>query len=197
MIEIDEEMEGWGTETAEGPKIWGGGNSNILCLSAFILFSIPAKSGWGAWPPGPPASGAPGKREQDIQWVGGEHLLGYSFMYVFVLVCTYGSVRSEAQENIWKKGSEKDTKHLCSSLYVLYPTFRTLQDCSSILQSMYVLQPAPLYCSPLAATTGWPTKLRQCICFENESHQRIIRNVKLIRWLLEVIKKPSVFRESS
>ena len=47
MIEIDEEMEEWGTERAEGPKIWGG-NSNILCLSAFVLFSIPAKSGWGA-----------------------------------------------------------------------------------------------------------------------------------------------------
>ena len=44
MIEIDEEMEEWGTETAEGPKIWGG-NSNIFYLSTFVLFSIPAKSG--------------------------------------------------------------------------------------------------------------------------------------------------------
>ena len=53
MIEIDEEMEEWGTETAEGPKIWGG-NSNILYLSAFVLFSIPAKSGWGGMTPWTP-----------------------------------------------------------------------------------------------------------------------------------------------
>ena len=48
MIEMDEEMEEWGTETVEGPKIWGGDNNNIFCLSAFVVFSVPAKSGWGA-----------------------------------------------------------------------------------------------------------------------------------------------------
>ena len=59
---MDEEMEEWGTETVEGPKIWGGDNNNIFCLSAFVVFSVPAKSGWGAMTPWTPCFRRPRKK---------------------------------------------------------------------------------------------------------------------------------------
>ena len=62
---IDKEMEKWGTETAEGSKIWG--SSVIYCLFLLKFYFLFRQNLGGGHDPGPPASGAPGKREQEIQ----------------------------------------------------------------------------------------------------------------------------------
>ena len=85
MIEIDEEMEEWGTERAEGPKIWVGAIV-IYCVFLLLFYFLFRQNLGGGHDPLDPLLPAPQGKESKIssEWVplGGEHLLGYSFMYI-------------------------------------------------------------------------------------------------------------------
>ena len=169
-------MKKWKNGEQRRWRVQKSGGETTIIYSVFLLllyFLFRQNLGGGPWPPGLPASGAPGKREQVIQWVGGEHLLGYSFMYVLM-----GQSGPRPRRIYEKKGRKKILNtYVAAFMYCIrrFGPYKTVV----LYYTKYVLQPAPLYCSPLAASTGWPTKLRQCVCFENESHQIIIRNVKL------------------
>ena len=66
MIEIDEEMEEWGTETAEGPKIWG---ATVIYSIFLLLFYFLFRQNLGVMAPL-----APGLR-RPCKWLPAMRLL--------------------------------------------------------------------------------------------------------------------------
>ena len=82
MIEIDEEMEEWGTETAEGPKIWRA----TVIYSIFLLlfyFLFRQNLDGGGHDPLDPLLPAPQGKESKIstEWVVSICLAVASCMY--------------------------------------------------------------------------------------------------------------------
>ena len=69
MIEMDEEMEEWRTETMEGPKIWGA--TVMYCVFLLLFYFLFRQNLGGGHDPLDPLLLAPQEKESKIssEWV--------------------------------------------------------------------------------------------------------------------------------